>query len=329
MNTHTRLIQNFILGLSFVCIFFGLQVNAEDVSSNDIEVTVTPANPEPYQDVTIDVESLATNMNNASIEWVDGKRVVLSGVGKTRYTTKTGGPDSPTNITVSIIPANSTGKIVKKITIYSSDIEVFWEAVDGYTPPFYRGKSFSSSEGRIKAVAIPNTTVGKGKTGNISYEWKQNDDTILGAGGYKKDFVIFQNDVLNSNESITVNASSTDGLYNASKKISIPIVEPKILFYKKSPSEGILFNQILVDDSTVEDETMTIVALPYFLNIKGKESSYQFSWMINGEEIETPQAQRELTIKPESRGGSVGIGITIEGLDSLFQKITNRITLNI
>ena len=316
MNTRILGIQNIIIGLLFVCVFFGLQVHAEDIASADIEVNVTPQNPEPYQDVTVDIQSFATDMNTAYIEWIDAGKIVLSGTGRTSYTTKTGGPDSPTNITVSIVPAGGTGKVSKKITIYSSDIEVFWEAVDGYTPPFYRGKSFSSSEGRVKVVAIPNTTTGKGKTGNIAYSWRENDTAVPSAGGYKKDSFIFQNDAINSSDSISVSASSTDGLYNASKTISIPIVKPQILFYKKSPNTGTEYSQALFSEASFDDEIATIVAEPYFLNI-------------NGEGIPTPSRPRELTIKPESRGGSATIRVVIEGVDSLFQKISAKLIINL
>ncbi len=330
MNTRILGIQNIIFGLLFVCVFFGLQVRAENIASADIEVNVTPQNPEPYQDVTVDVASFATDMNTAYIEWFDAGKIVLSGTGRTAYTTKTGGPDSPTNITVSVTPAGGGGKVTKKITIYSSDIEVFWEAVDGYTPPFYRGKSFSSSEGRVKVVAIPNTTTGKGKTGNISYLWRENDVAVPTAGGYKKDSFIFQNDAINSNDSISVNASSTDGLYNASKTISIPVVKPQIIFYKKSPNTGTEYSQAFFNESSLTDEVATIVAEPYFLNIRGVRSSvYNYDWEINGESVTTPSRPRELTIKPESNGGYATIRLTIEGIDSLFQKITNTLKINL
>ena len=298
------------------------------IQDADIDVQVTPENPEPYQDVTIGLTSYATDLNKADIEWKNGTKTVLSGTGRTKYSFKALGPSSPSTFKITIRPIEGGDSIVKQVSINPSDIEVIWESVNGYTPPFYKGKSFPSSEGIIKVVAVPNIispTSGK----NVTYTWKNKDGALQDASGFNKNSYTFQNQAINGSESISVLASSLDGQYNATKTVDIPIVEPKIIFYKKSPVDGILYNKALIDDVSMPEDEMTIVAEPYFLAYKGSEDRFTYNWQINNEDIPTPTKQRELTVAPTERGGYATINLVMENLNTLYQKVTGKLRINL
>jgi hypothetical protein len=308
---------------------FSIAESEITIDESDIEVQMWPEIPEPYKNVDIKLISYATDLNKANIEWKIGSGVVLSGYGKINYSFTTPGDGSITNITISIIPTNSLTKVIKQIVIKPAEIEVFWEAVDGYTPLFYKGKSFVSSEGYIKAVAIPNSSTIKYGKGNISYKWSKDDTTVQSASGYNKDSYVFENSSLKTSESISLSASSIDGSYNAVKNLEIPIYSPKVIFYKKSPTEGIMYNAALSSNSVFSEEEMTIVAEPYFLAIKDNEDFYNYKWKINGETIDTPLKKKELTVRPTSRGGYANISVTFENMSKLFQKVTGALKLSL
>ena len=180
----------------------------------------------------------------------------------------------------------------------------------------------------MKVVAIPNTT--KGDKGNITYTWKRDDNTVLGASGYNKNSYIFKNSEYSKTENIQVTASSVNNTYNATKSIEIPTIDPKIVFYKKSPTEGVLYNQALNNDYYMSEDEITIVAVPYFFSLNGYNSNeLSYSWKINGENIKTPSKNTEITIRPSSRGGVATINLSLENLSLLFQKISNSLKLNI
>lgn len=299
------------------------------LQESDVDITIIPENPEPYQNVTIKLVSYATDLNKALIEWRSGSSTILSGYGKISYSFKVFGPNTTTIFDVKITPAGSFGSITKRVSISPSEIGLLWEAVDGYTPPFYKGKSFISRESRLKVVAIPNTNTIKSGTGNISYVWKSNYKTIQNASGYNKSSYVFKNDPLNKTEEITVIASSVDGKYTATKTIDIPIVSPKIIFYEKSPTEGILYNKALSENTFIKEGEMTIVAVPYFLAMEGKEGLFDYKWKINGKSVATPSTKNEITIKPSSRGGYAIIGFTMENIRELFQKVTGQLKLSL
>lgn len=298
-----------------------------DIQEDDIGFDIIPNNPQPYQNVTIKLTSYATDLNLAMIRWQSGSKVVLAGYGKTSYSFRTDAANTITAFSVEITPSGSTAKIIKNIGINPSEVEILWEAVDGYTPPFYRGKSFVSKEGTIKAVAIP--IAGPSSVKNISYSWKADNNSIESASGYNKDSYVFKNNVLNLNENISVTATSVDGQYAATGKVEIPIISPKIIFYKKSPTEGVLYNNALTDETDLIEDEITIVAEPYFLAIKGNEKFFNYSWKINNEDIKTPQQKTELTIHPESRGGYATIDFGLNNLSSLFQEVSARLKINL
>ncbi len=273
------------------------------LQESDISTSIVPNNPKPYEDVTVTLTSYSTDLNKAMIKWQNGANIVLSGYGKTSYSFKALGPNSITILDISIGDPDAINEITKRIVITPSEVELVWEGIDSYTPPFYRGKSFPSGESMIKVVAIPNTSTIKQNKGSVTYNWKSNDNSVQSASGYNKDSYVFKNSELNDGEKITVNAQSLDGKYSATNTIKIPITKPEVIFYKKSPTDGVLYNQAIINDSFISEEEVSLVAEPYGLAIKGNENNFNYSWKINGKEIETPKKKTELTIRPASRGG--------------------------
>lgn len=323
-----------LYGVVFMaCIMFSpLFSSAESISnvySGDINVETIPENPQPYEDVKIIISSYATDLNKAMIEWENESRVLLSGYGKTSYSFRTLGPDSSVYFNIKITPTGHYEPIIKTVGINTSEVELLWEAIDGYTPPFYKGKSFVSREGAIKVVAIPNTRKTSSIKGKVTYNWKRDGDSVLSASGYNKNSFAFMNKDLNPTEKVTVTASSLDNQYNATKTIEIPTVSPEIIFYKKSPTEGVLYNKALVDGEYLSGDEMTIVAEPYFLAIDGKEGIFDYKWKINGNQIKTPIKKTELTVTPTARGGYANISLTLENFNTIFQKVIGQLKISL
>jgi hypothetical protein len=141
------------------------EINVQD---NEINVETIPDNPQPYQDVTINLTSYATDLNKAIITWQGvNSSQNLSGIGKTSYTFKAGGPNTTNTFDITITPVGSNNTISKRITISPSEIDILWESVDGYTPPFYKGKALPTLGSSIKVVAVPNTNTIKNGNGSI------------------------------------------------------------------------------------------------------------------------------------------------------------------
>jgi hypothetical protein len=322
------LISFFVLGIINTPFFSYAEMQIE-VQADEINITTSPNNPEPYQDVTIRLSSYATDLNKASITWQNGSKTVLSGIGATSYSFKTLGVGSYSLFNITIIPSGSMSSITKKVSIYPSEIEIMWESVDGYTPPFYKGKSLPVSGSLIKAVAIPNTETIQLGNGSISYIWKNRDSVIPNASGYNKNSYVFKNSIFDEINNITVTASSVSGNYRAENTTQIPIYNPKLIFYKKSPTEGVLYNKALSKEMSMPEDEMTFLAEAYYMTLKDNEKDFRYSWKINGEEIGTPSKRNEMTVRPASRGGYATINLVVENIGELFQEISNTLKIKI
>lgn len=318
----------FVFSLFFLPYISSAEVEI-GVLDSDISVDIYPVYPQPYEDVTITLTSYATDLNKAIVEWRSGNKIILSGYGKKEYSFKALGPNTITSFEIIITPAQTGDRITKNFTINLSEVDLLWESLDGYTPPFYKGKSFISAESVIKVVAIPNSPIVKSGNTNMTYTWKNAEKTSLSSSGFNKDSYVFANSVLNDTEKIAVSASSVDGKYDAYKEINIPISSPKILFYKKSPTEGVLYNEAINTNSLFSEEEITIVAEPYFLAFKGNEDKFYYNWSINGRDIKTPSKKTELTVRPDSRGGYATIKLVLENMDKLFQKVTGQLKITL
>jgi len=326
------IIKLFFVGFLILGINYPLLSSAEsqiEVQENEIIVETSPNNPQPYQDVTINLSGFATDLNKAIITWQIDSKTVLAGIGKTNYSFKTEGPDTVNIIDINIKPVGSMSVISKKIRIVPTEVEIMWESINGYTPPFYKGKTLPASGGKIKAVAIPNTKTIRSGTGSMSYTWKNNDETNLEASGYNKNSYTFKNSLFEDKSEITVIASSINGDYGAERTIQIPMYKPGLIFYKKSPTEGVLYNLALNKESIMQEDEITIVAEPYFTSFLNNENNFIFSWKINNNIIQTPAKKNELTMRPTSRGGYANVSLTIENTKELFQKISNSLRLNL
>ena len=328
ISLRVKNLLNIILVLSIIIIpsiSFG-QIGV-GLNNDDINISIDPESPEPYQNVTIKLQSYIIDLDKSIIEWKNGSKILLSGYGKTEYSFTNSGPNTNTIIIATIKTPDSIELITKTINVGSSEIEVLWESANGYVPPFYKGKSFIAPGGSIKVVAIPNTT--NGNKGNFTYNWRNADSAVQNNSGYNKNSYIFKNSELTSAEEVSVAVSSVNGKYNATKTIYIPTTSPKMIFYKKSPTDGILYNNALSGSSIMAEDEMTIKAEPYFISQTGNDSDYSYDWKINGTSIETPSKKTELTVRPASRGGNASISFTMENLRTFLQKAYNQLNLTL
>lgn len=289
----------------------------------EIGFEMIPNNPDPYEKVTIKLYSYTIDIDKASITWQNNSGIIKSGIGDKKHVFNAPGADSTIYFDIFIKPAQQSLSIKKRITINPSDIDIIWESIDGYSPPFYKGKSMPTKGSMLKVVAIPNSNTITSKSGQIDYTWKNNNKTIEEASGYNKNAYIFKNSLFDTINNLEVEASSVSGNYNAQKEIEIPVYDPSLVFYKKSPTDGILFNKGIIEDFFMREDQVTFFSSPYNLALIGNENLFNYEWKANDKTLSiTPSKKNEITIRPNSRDGYVKLELKIENLNELFQDIS-------
>lgn len=293
----------------------------------DIVTTLSPENPRPYEDVNINLNSYATDLDNAFIEWRAGNKVLLKRTGAKDYSVKMGAVGTQAILDVKI--ETEEGDVLqKRIIITPSDMDLLWQATNSYVPPFYKGKAMPSKESEVKITAIPSGPTGI-LSNNSNFTWKLNGETQQDQSGYRKNSFIFAIEGLQGEEKIEVSSSPKSNGIVSIGSMSISGANPLLLFYKKSPTDGIIYSEALNKEIFMKEDEMTIVAEPYFLSDKNNLNSSEYIWKINNEVTDTPYIRNQLTVHPTERGGYAQINLEIENTLKLFQKVSKGLILNL
>lgn len=313
----------------FISIFFAFTAKAQ-LRSTDLVLTLSPAFPSPNQNVTATLASYVTSLDKAKISWSINGQESNSGIGKKSFSFTTLSAGSSMNLVANIETVDGEN-VQKSILINPGDIDMLWEAVDAYVPPFYKGKKLAPTQGYFKVVAIPNLTTSTGKVdpNNLSYTWTRDGNGQPNSSGWGKNAFTFKNSYLDTVNEVEVEISSISGNSNAYSKINLQTVKPKILFYQKDPVFGVKWEKALNNGFKINPEGETLIVEPYFFSPKNLSSSdLSFKWFINNQQIETPNPKNILSVKLEStQSGSAKINIAIENIRTLFQSMEKELSV--
>jgi hypothetical protein len=319
VNTKKLLIIATLLVFGFISPLF---VSAQEANIN-INFEVYPSHPQPNQNISVGLTSFSVDLDRAYIEWLVDGTMTLAGRGETRLSTQTGDLGEVTLIKTKIIL--SSGRVEEKtLAIQPASVDVLWEAVDSYVPPFYKGKALPAPGATIKAVAVPQIKKFNGvmySPESLVYTWKRDLDIVQAASGFNKQFFTFRNGLFNNEEDIRIEVESQDGYSSAAESTNINLYQPEIRFYEEKSGEGVLFQKELTSNELTRDNRTTIVAAPFFFSKEGALNSINYRWQINDRIIATPKNRNKVTIqKNNEEGGLVNIKLTLESSRNLFQE---------
>lgn len=259
--------------------------SAQNVADT-INITTSPSSPAAGQTVMASVDALEFNINLANIVWsLDGK-VMKSGQGEKTFAFKAPLAGKSTNLSVTVTPPGKS-PISRNVDIsVGGSMDIIWEAVDGYTPPFYRGKTLPIKQSAIKVVAMPNVKSSNGiplKASTFAYTWRKDGSNVMGQSGLGKNSMVFINQILEQTNRVEV--SATNGLETINSSIIVAPFTPDILFYEYdqltlSPK----YQKAFAASNTIAQPRMTLVAEPYFLARDWKTNNgVVLDWNINGQ----------------------------------------------
>lgn len=311
-----------IFGLLFMFIVFGFSINNTKAQSetDQILVDVSPENPGPFDNVSLSVSSYITDLDRANILWKLNDKQVLFGIGKKDFSFTVGDSGSTSKIDINI-QTEEGDVITKRLYIRSSDLDVVWEAIDSYTPPFYKGKALPGPESFVKFYAIPNTKniSNKNTQQDIVYTWKQNFDSDTTSSGYGKNTFLMKFDYLGQQtNTISVNAVSKNRGYTATKSVSIKPYKPEIVLYPYTDEIGTYIERALGSSFSVTGKAK-LIAVPYFFSPSFPLSnSLNYVWQINGADFPTGQAKNIINIE-SSGSGTAGLNISVTNENTYYQ----------
>ncbi len=320
----------FTLGIFFL----GNQTFAQEIqlyNEEDILVETIPEVPGPNEDVTLRLKSYSFNLNNYYIVWYENGEQKSADYGNREYQFHTGGSGSVTTITAVLEIGNQVFR--KEFRFSPSQVDLLWEAIDAYVPPFYKGKALPIEQSALKITAIPETLfLTPADAPKLIYYWDRNYVRDISKSGFGRQSFLLNGDPLIETEKISVMANDRKENSYAKSTVTIPMTayQPKILFYAEDSDGRTLTQRALNTNGTIKGDAVKLSFHP--LNMSTTQENFTdlfVNWNVNNEE-QAPQnfdSQNELHITTGGQTGSVPISVTLEGISKLLQSSTDSTLL--
>jgi hypothetical protein len=300
-----------LCAILFVAIVFPTTLFAQNIS-----VTKVPPYPKEGERVVLSVSSFVINLENALITWKQNNKTVLEGIGKTSFTV-----DNATNqtVTAEILDRTTNQKFTESVVLTTSQVDLLWEAVGSYTPPFYKGKALPALEANVNVVAIPKHP----NISNLFYVWEKESARQVAQGGKGKNSFSYVATPLEQGNNISVNVSSDDGSFIGTESVVIRYGNSEVLFYEDDPTLGTLFNKTIKNGFNIgEVGEIALAAIPYFITSDSAiAKNLTMSWSLNGTVLPEQKVKNKVRLVGESGlMGSAVVSVFIKNSARLFEE---------
>jgi len=294
----------------------------------NMKINTSPIYPNANEKVTATVVSHLTDLNRANIFWYVNDKLKESGTGKSKFefTTKNAGETTIIDVVIKTIEGY---RVDKRMRVTPSELDIVWEA-ESYTPPFYKGKALLSPKSTFKLIAMPNFITASGRViapGSLVYVWRKKGLIMQEKSGYGKYIYYDEAPIPFWEEEISVEVSSLDESLKAYKKITPRLTEPKIIFYKDNPIEGITYESAIDGDFDMSEQELAIKAEPYFFAKGDKEvGNLKYEWSLNNAPVSGEDGR--ITFRQEAGEGRARISLVIKNTVETMQKARKTFVLN-
>ncbi|MGB0925339.1 MAG: hypothetical protein ACPGTS_01370 [Minisyncoccia bacterium] len=329
-----NLFSKIFIILTVVSFFAQTQTHAQQFnlySADDIIVNVYPQIPGPNTQVELSIKSYSFNLNNYYIAWFKNGIRETADYGNRNFTFTTGDSGTATDISLAV---EYEGQVFRKeFRFVPSEVDLLWEAVDAYTPPFYRGKALPLLQSQIEITAIPETQlIAPSDAPKLVYYWDRNYKRDIPSSGFSKQSFLFEADPLLTEEIIEVTSNDRRENSFATNTLVLPTAafQPKILFYEINENERLMTNKALNSNPVINGDTIKLSFHPLNLSTTAANFIDLFvGWNINNE-ARPPQnfeKQDELYITTNGTPGEVNISLELANIRKIMQDVEGKIDL--
>jgi len=301
------------------------------ITGNNLEMTMTPENPQPLQNVKINLQSFSYDLDRSKITWSVNGAVKRTEIGLKVFNLEAGKNGQKTIIKVSVVTPDNEVKEMEVFFI-PSVVDIIYEAIS-YTPPFYKGKALNPSQGMVRVTAVPELIKADGAkvpAQNIVYSWKKDGMVEQSASGVGKNSFTFTGTIPVRDSIIEVNASSLDGNIYASNQVKITNISPEIIFYENSLVYGVMMNKAIKDTVNMQTDEFSVVAVPYFFSTGYATSpDLTYNWSMNGQNTDNQDPKNSFSSKIDKvSSGVANIALKIINAGRFLQSANSDYNIN-
>ncbi len=292
--------------------------------AGDISLDIDPASPDAFESVTIKLITFSIDLDIHNITWMVNGEQKSGGIGKKSITVQVGAYGEGTS--VQAIIHSQDGRLVRKsIVLRPATVDVLWEAVDSYTPPFYQGKALPARGAVLKFVAMPNLIIGDDhlKAQELDYTWSWNYKVKPDSSGYNKQFMGIKNLFVNREETVSVAVKNTQGNIRGEGSTKLTFVEPDINFYKTFlNSNNYDLTRSLKEGRGDVNKKFDLVGIPYFFSVRPNLTldSLGYQWKVDGSIITKDNTENKnfISLIPSNKG-TVDLSLSVIQPEEDFQ----------
>lgn len=294
------------------------------VFAQSISFEKNPPFPKENERVFISLTAFGFDLKNSLITWKQGNEKLFEGVGATEYTVKSAENQI---IVVDVFNQKTGEKFTQSVPIVTSEVDMLWEAVGSYTPPFYKGKALPALEANINVVAIPKDE----NSTSLSYVWEKDNQRQSAQSGRGKNSFGYIASPLEQANRISVEISSVDDSFSSKEDTTVRYGNSEVIFYENDLELGTLFNKAITNGHFVGDDgEINLTAIPFFVTTDTIASkSLEMVWQVNGLALPIQTIKNKVRLSGESGiGGGVIASIFIKNKTRLFEEGTVGVELN-
>ncbi|MBI2086782.1 MAG: hypothetical protein HYT69_01260 [Candidatus Zambryskibacteria bacterium] len=192
---------------------------------------------------------------------------------------------------------------------FAQSVDILWQG-EGYTPPFYYGRTLWSSQSRITLVAVPQ---GLGNSTALNYKWSRNGTVLGSISGVGKNTLSFVDSVLSKSQAIKIEIVSSEGDTLAQSSTVITPVSPSLLVYENSPLYGFMFHREVGGNYILREPEVTFDTFPLFFSA----SDIAYQWGTNSGKSSTESSATYRA--PEEGSGEAFISIEVKSANKILQ----------
>lgn len=320
-----RSAMRLILALVFVLLFTPLSGLRAQVTPGGIspapQILLSPAYPNPYENVTATLDDYAVDASGAVVTWKIGGVVQKSFQNQRSITFTVGAPGVQVPIEATLTP-NSGPRLFVKNIINPAYLDVVVEP-QTRVPPFYRGRALPSFGSSVNLTAVVNA--GKMNNENLVYTWTVNNSVLFGGS------VRGQNQVSVSMPRgevfISVTVERVGGGVVASQTIILFNSQPFLAFYGINTLYG-LQTRPVGDTLALIGNSTNVRAEPYYLDLRTYNRPNILEWSLGGQITPGTAANPyEITLVRQGGSAPTTVGFHVRNTTEVLQGAQSSFTV--
>lgn len=278
-----------------------------------VNIETNPKHPSFGDTVLFTATGFGFDIGSSNVVWKKNGEIVASGVGQTIYSETI--DKNQTAYSLSVETENN-GNILKKIyRISPFYVDLLWEVKDGYTPPFYKGKTLPVRQSNVLFHAIAD----KHHSSKINFTWEKGAESQSYFSGQGRNTFSVLNDLLYNADTVSVVARNPEGVGGADQK-RVEYRSPEVVFYPTDEIFGVDWSHALRSNQKVTDKKIKLTAIPYHMTISEiNDPNYEMNWIVDGSRILTPDKKNQLTLQNLGKGSTTKVGVSLDHKNRLYQ----------